>query len=172
MHRTIFVLSAPWYNDVNNGARALTGPSTIREAWAWNLNEEFGAIMHPVQKYNYIAVVTEFPGVLVRPADPELQPSVYQHSLVPGNVNLMKLIQLSFSLQNKNGRPEPDYSTWEFNSKCSLEVGVYAKDMRKGDGIDLNEFVEWSMTPGIVLFDNVIFSSSAEHTISATQLRY
>ncbi|KAH9362792.1 hypothetical protein HPB48_015245 [Haemaphysalis longicornis] len=157
---------SPPANEVK-GPRTLSHPCTIREVWASNLDKEFDIIMHLVQRYNYVAVDTEFPGVLVTPPD-QLQPSLYQYSLVRENVNLMKLVQLGLSFFDENGQRAPECCAWQFNFKFNVEEDAAAEDSirflresgiqfhkHQRHGIDHNKFAERCTTSGVVLSDTV-----------------
>lgn len=140
----------------------------IRDVWASNLDEEFQTIIHIVQKYNYVAMDTEFPGVVARPIGEFRSTADYQYQLLRCNVDLLKIIQLGLTFLDDAGNPPPGHSTWQFNFKFSLTEDMYAQDsidlltnsgiqFKKHDeeGIDPYEFAQLLMTSGVVLSDEV-----------------
>ena len=92
----------------------------IREVWAHNLEDEFRHIRQIVQTYNYVAMDTEFPGVVARPIGEFRSPAEYQYQLLKCNVDLLKIIQLGLSFLNKDGKVPQGYTTWQFNFKFNL----------------------------------------------------
>lgn len=92
----------------------------IREVWAHNLEDEFRHIRQIVQAYNYVAMDTEFPGVVARPIGEFRTPADFQYQLLKCNVDLLKIIQLGLSFLNKDGKTPPGYTTWQFNFKFNL----------------------------------------------------
>ncbi|XP_064481179.1 CCR4-NOT transcription complex subunit 7-like isoform X2 [Ornithodoros turicata] len=140
----------------------------IRDVWASNLEEEFKRIIHVVQKYSYVAMDTEFPGVVARPIGEFRSTADYQYQLLRCNVDLLKIIQLGLTFLDDHGNTPPGHSTWQFNFKFSLTEDMYAQDsidlltnsgiqFKKHDeeGIDPYEFAQLLMTSGVVLSEHV-----------------
>jgi len=123
----------------------------IRDVWGHNLEEEFRTIRQVVQQYQYIAMDTEFPGVVARPigkaaadaaaallsnpnASTNLMKSFlseigefrtnadYQYQLLRCNVDLLRIIQLGLTFLDESGNtPGGSYTTWQFNFKFNLQ---------------------------------------------------
>lgn len=153
---------------VNNGPASRSRSCTIRDVWASNLEKEFRIIAQLVQTHHYVSMDTEFPGVVVRPDDPELKPPAYQYAMVRDNVNILTIIQLGLAFRDEDGNPAPDCSTWQFNFKFSLETDDYAEDSiglliesgiqfkrHEEEGIDPREFAQLCTVSGVVLSDSV-----------------
>lgn len=146
-----------------------TGPEFgIQEVWASNLEEEFRKIRHIVQKYNYVAMDTEFPGVVARPIGEFRSSADYQYQTLRCNVNLLRLIQVGLTFLDEAGKAPSPISTWQFNFRFSLAEDMYAQDSIdllknsgiqfkkcEDDGIEVPDFAELLMTSGVVLSDNV-----------------
>ncbi|XP_067899724.1 CCR4-NOT transcription complex subunit 7-like isoform X3 [Heterodontus francisci] len=140
----------------------------IREVWANNLEEEMRKIRLIIQKYNYIAMDTEFPGVVVRPIGEFRSTVDYQYQLLRCNVDLLKIIQLGLTFMNEKNQYPPGTSTWQFNFKFNLTEDMYSQDSidllrtsglqfkkHEEEGIETSYFAELLMTSGVVLCDNV-----------------
>lgn len=137
----------------------------IRDVWESNLEEEMAVIREVVQKFPFIAMDTEFPGVVAKPlGDFRNQPD-YQFQTLLCNVNMLKLIQMGIAFLDDQGNQG---GCWQFNFKFSLANDMYAQDsiellQRSGiqfqrheaEGIDPVHFGELLITSGVVLSDEV-----------------
>merc|ERR1719323_1749760 len=141
----------------------------IREVWAHNLDEEFKTICQIIQKYPYVAMDTEFPGVVARPIGEFKSTADYQYQLLRCNVDLLKIIQLGLTFLDETGDlPASGPSTWQFNFKFNLTEDMYAEDSvdllqnsgiqfekHEQEGIDPIHFAEIMLVSGLVLREPV-----------------
>jgi len=140
----------------------------IREVWSDNLEEEFALIRGIVDAYNYIAMDTEFPGVVLRPVGTFKNINDYNYQTLKDNVDMLKLIQLGLTFSDGHGNlptcGTDKFCVWQFNfrefnvSEDSIELlrqcGIDFKKNNE-EGIDVNRFGELLMSSGIVLNDGV-----------------
>lgn len=141
----------------------------IREVWNYNLEEEFKSICKVVQDYTYVAMDTEFPGVVAKPIGEFTSSADYQYQLLRCNVDLLKIIQLGLTfMDEKADMPLEGVTTWQFNFKFNLTEDMYAEDSidllqnsgiqfdkHERDGIDPVAFAEMMLTSGLVLMEEV-----------------
>merc|ERR1719511_485052 len=152
----------PTETDISNGE------DRIREVWNHNLEEEFKNICRVVQDYPYVALDTEFPGVVARPIGEFKSTADYQYQLLRCNVDLLKIIQIGLSFFNKEGEMPDGVCSWQFNFKFNLSEDMYAEDSvellqnsgiqferHEREGIETVHFAEILIVSGIVLLDNV-----------------
>lgn len=136
----------------------------IRNVWISNLEQEFEKIREVVQKFPYLAMDTEFPGVVAKPIGEFRSQSEYHFQQTRVNVNLLKLIQLGITFFDAEGKTPHPISTWQFNFKFNMSSDMFAEEsinllQRSGlqfprheqEGIDVNHFAELLMTSGLVL---------------------
>ncbi|KAL3631785.1 CCR4-NOT regulatory complex component [Castilleja foliolosa] len=145
----------------------------IREVWAHNLEDELDLICEIVDEYPYIAMDTEFPGIVLRPVGNFKTTSDYHYQTLKENVNVLKLIQLGLTFSDENGNlptcGTDKFCIWQFNfCEFNPNEDVFATDsiellsqsgidLMKNveNGIDTRRFGELLMSSGIVLNDNV-----------------
>lgn len=96
----------------------------IRDVWRHNLEEEFRTIRQIVRKYHYVAMDTEFPGVVARPIGEFRSSADYQYQLLRCNVDLLRIIQLGLTFMDEDGKTPTGFSTWQFNFKFNLSYVV------------------------------------------------
>ncbi|XP_008242960.1 PREDICTED: probable CCR4-associated factor 1 homolog 7 [Prunus mume] len=147
----------------------------IREVWNDNLEKEFELIRKIVDDYPYIAMDTEFPGIVLRPIGTFKNSFDYNYQTLKANVDLLKLIQLGLTFTDENGNLptcETDkHCVWQFNFRdFNPNEDVYANDsiellsqsgmdFKKNNekGVDAVRFSQLLMTSGVVLNENVVW---------------
>jgi len=151
----------------------------IQDVWAHNLEEEFKKICYVVRDFPFVAMDTEFPGVVARPIGEFKSTADYQYQLLKCNVDLLKIIQLGLTFlddkgnlpgdnANGGGQPPRGISTWQFNFKFNLTEDMYAEDSvgllqnsgiqfekHEMEGIDPSHFAELMIASGLVLMPQV-----------------
>ena len=145
----------------------------IREVWEDNLEEEFDLLREIVDDYPYLAMDTEFPGVVVRPVGIFKSTADYHYQTLRANVNMLKLIQLGLTFADEDGSLPKcgtnEYCVWQFNFReFKIREDVYAQDsidllqqsgidFKKNEesGIDAYRFGELLMSSGIVMNENI-----------------
>lgn len=140
----------------------------IKEVWESNLEEEFYKIRNLVDRYNHIAMDTEFPGVVARPIGNFTGVDEYQYHTIRCNVDLLNIIQLGITLSDAKGNLPRETCTWQFNFRFSRHSEMFAQDSidlldRSGidfkileeKGIDRGHFGELLVTSGLVMNPDV-----------------
>ena len=148
------------------GGHASTIPSNeecgICDVWQHNLQEEFRTIRKVVQQYQYVAMDTEFPGVVARPLGEFQSRAAYNYQLLRYNVDLLRIIQLGWTFMDEDGK------TPQFNFNFNLSVDMYAQDSidllqhagiqfknHEEVGIDSLDFAELLMSSGNWLMHDI-----------------
>ncbi|GAA5805913.1 hypothetical protein HPULCUR_011439 [Helicostylum pulchrum] len=140
----------------------------IKEVWAENLEEEMAYLRDLVEEYPYLAMDTEFPGVVARPIGTFKTSSDYHYQTLRCNVDLLKIIQLGVTFADQYGNLPSNICTWQFNFKFNLSDDMYAQDsielltksgidFKKHEeyGIEVEHFGELLISSGFVLLDDV-----------------
>jgi len=144
---------------------------TIIEVWSNNLEEEFKKIRKIIQKYPFVAMDTEFPGVVAKITG-DVKPADYQYQNLKCNVDLLKIIQLGFTFMDEKGNVPSEASTFQFNFHFNINEDMYAQESidllaKSGimfqknleNGIDPMHFAELLTSSGVVLMDKVTWIS-------------
>ncbi|KAH9487298.1 Poly(A) ribonuclease pop2 [Psilocybe cubensis] len=132
---------------------SLTG---IRDVWAPNLEAEMRVIRDLIEHFPYVAMDTEFLGVVARQIGNFKTSSDYHYQTMRCNVDLLKIIQVGITLANEDGEFPQEISTWhddmftpdsvEQLQKAGIDFGRHEEF-----GILPNDFAELMITSGMVL---------------------
>ncbi|KAI7881595.1 CAF1-domain-containing protein [Lichtheimia hyalospora FSU 10163] len=140
----------------------------IKEVWSENLEEEMAHLRDLVEEYPYLAMDTEFPGVVARPIGTFRTSSDYHYQTLRCNVDVLKIIQLGITFADEHGNLPRNICTWQFNFKFNLSEDMYAQDSielltksgidfkkHEEHGIDVEHFGELLISSGFVLLEDV-----------------
>lgn len=147
-------------------------PSTIKNVWRDNLEEEMAIIRQLIKRYNYVAMDTEFPGVVAKPLGSFKSQASFAYQQLRCNVDILNIIQLGISISDEHGnRPDPVH-TWQFNFTFDLDSDMYSQDsidllLRAGidfkehvaRGITVNVFGPLLITSGLVMSQHIVWVS-------------
>mmetsp|Transcript_337 Transcript_337/g.797 ORF Transcript_337/g.797 Transcript_337/m.797 type:complete len:329 (+) Transcript_337:122-1108(+) len=139
----------------------------IRNVWAENVDDEMENIRELIETHPYVAMDTEFPGVVARPISGTYAPD-FQYKSLKCNVDLLKIIQLGLSFSDEEGKFAEGCPCWQFNFKFDMNDDMFAQDSidllvnsgisfadHASRGIDPHRFGELLMVSGLVLDDRV-----------------
>jgi CCR4-NOT transcription complex subunit 7/8 len=158
--------------DVRGGGGVYPGPDgrlvEIRDVWSSTLDDDMATIRELVERYPYVAMDTEFPGVVAKPLGDQYG-SGFAYAQLQCNVDLLKIIQLGISFCDAAGKtPEEGCYCFQFNFRFDLDEDMYAEDSiqllkesgidfarHAAEGVDVQRFGELVMMSGLVLCDDV-----------------
>lgn len=147
----------------------------IREVWKHNLDHEFHMLRQLVQRYPFVSMDAEFPGIVARPIGHFAgSKAEYHYQTLRCNVDILKPIQVGITLWTPEGELPPvqdptistqpngklPYSnnhllsqtipcTWVFNFQFSLDEDMYAEnsiDLLKASGVDFQRHSEMGIS--------------------------
>lgn len=101
------------------------GAKEVHEVWAWNLEEEFSALMSAVSSAaggTIVALDMEFPGFLRQ--EPRLGPRCVRYQALRENVDKLRPIQLGAAVAGADGILR---GVWSFNLQFDVEVDLHTK---------------------------------------------
>ncbi|ESQ51797.1 hypothetical protein EUTSA_v10017059mg [Eutrema salsugineum] len=147
----------------------------IREVWNENLESEMALIREVVDDFPFVAMDTEFPGIVCRPIGTFKTNTEYHYETLKTNVNLLKMIQLGLTFSDDKGNlptcggSDKKHCIWQFNFRdFDLNSDIFAHDsielLRQSGidfvknnqiGVDSRRFAELFMSSGIVLNESV-----------------
>jgi CCR4-NOT transcription complex subunit 7/8 len=115
----------------------------IRDVWCYNLEQEMRIISDMIVDYPYVAMDTEFPGMIAKPAGSYKSTEALEYQNMRCNVDVLKIIQIGITLGQDRGGDAVAACTWQFNFKFDLQRDPYlfrAIQLLQNSGIDFERF--------------------------------
>ncbi|XP_074569742.1 putative CCR4-associated factor 1 homolog 11 [Curcuma longa] len=140
----------------------LTSPSAatsrvqvqVRSVWAHNLDQEFALIRSILPFHPFVALDTEYPGIIITSKNPYCTLNVAQrYDLIRANVDALCIVQVGLTLSDAAGNLPCDGTfmryVWEFNF-CDFDIDRdrYAPssiELLKANGIDFQKNKTWGI---------------------------
>lgn len=149
----------------NNASNNKYQEDGIIEVYQHNFVSEIKHLSVLLEKYNYVGMDTEFPGIVY---NLKYYTNEFYYKTIKINVDSLKLIQVGLTLSDVNGNKPSDSHTWQFNLKfnykkdsyCSSsidllnECGVNFEKMYE-NGIPFDLFGEYLISSGLVLNEDI-----------------
>lgn len=137
----------------------------IREVYIDNFIEEIKILSNFLEKYNYIAMDTEFPGFVYQ-SSVNAKDTYYR--TIKTNVDKLKLIQVGITIRDCNGNSPPCAATWQFNLKFDLNSDHFSNEsialltnsginfeVLQVHGIPVELFSEYLITSGLIVNEDL-----------------
>jgi hypothetical protein len=142
----------------------MLGDPQIRDVWASNLEQEMRIIADLIIDYPFVAMDTEFPGVIAKPAGSFKTLESLEYQAMRCNVDILKIIQIGITLGDARGDTPAPCCTWQFNFKFDLQHDPFhpsairllqqsSIDFQRffADGIEVYDFARLVIPSGLVL---------------------
>lgn len=139
--------------------------SQIRDVYMDNFVSEIKTLSSLIEKYNYIAMDTEFPGIVYQTS---VNTREAYYRTIKTNVDKLKLIQVGISIKDQEGNCPEGPHTWQFNLKFDLNSDQYSNEsialltnsginfeLLENRGIPAEVFGEYLIVSGLVLNENI-----------------
>jgi CCR4-NOT transcription complex subunit 7/8 len=155
-------------NKKNKSKKEGNNLNNIKEVYIDNFEEEIKKVSLLIDKYNYISMDTEFPGIVY---NNNYKPNIGESSSytnIKTNVDRLKVIQVGITLSDECGDSPSDISTWQFNFDFNLKKDNYSAesihllinsginfDILSEKGIPMEKFGEFFLTSGLVINENI-----------------
>lgn len=137
----------------------------IREVFLDNFIEEIKMLSNFLEKYNYMAMDTEFPGFVYQ-SSVNSKDSYYR--TIKTNVDKLKLIQVGITIRDSQGNSPACAATWQFNLKFDLNNDQFSNesialltnsginfDILESHGIPVEVFSEYLITSGLIVNEDL-----------------